>query len=177
MLLRPRPIHIDDELSLYPLSLEHEGRVRELIEEDYDFLAQWVYWVAPDYIEKHLHQDTLDAIERFKKGTQYSFAMYWRGEMVGVVDAHNIIDQKEAEIGYWLIERARGYAIAPRSAEKLINLLREECGIPFVYLEVSKANEASIRVAEKLGFTRASEHRNEEYGVDEYRYERVLSKV
>ncbi|HYZ77359.1 MAG TPA: GNAT family N-acetyltransferase [Gaiellaceae bacterium] len=62
--------------------------------------------------------------------------------------------QAVAEVGYWVGRAARGRGCATRALRLLARWLFDEAGIERLQLQADLRNEASLRVAEKAGFTR-----------------------
>src|SRR5262249_24919937 len=72
--------------------------------------------------------------------------------IAGVVDIHP--DANQGEIGYALAPEARGRGIATRALELVTRYALEDLGLERVELPIATDNDASIRVAEKCGYTR-----------------------
>lgn len=72
--------------------------------------------------------------------------------IAGVVDIHP--DANQGEIGYALAPEARGRGLATRAVELVTSYALDELGLERVELQIATGNDASIRVAEKCGYTR-----------------------
>jgi RimJ/RimL family protein N-acetyltransferase len=72
--------------------------------------------------------------------------------IAGVVDLHPGANQ--GEIGYALAPEARGRGLATRALELVTRHALDELELERVELQISTDNDASIRVAEKCGYTR-----------------------
>jgi RimJ/RimL family protein N-acetyltransferase len=72
--------------------------------------------------------------------------------LAGVVDIH--VDANQGEIGYALAPEARGRGIATRALELVTRYALVDLGLDRVELQISTDNDASMRVAEKCGYTR-----------------------
>jgi RimJ/RimL family protein N-acetyltransferase len=72
--------------------------------------------------------------------------------IAGVVDIHPGANQ--GEIGYALAPEARGRGIATRALDLVTRYALEDLGLDRVELQIATDNDASIRVAEKCGYTR-----------------------
>ena len=57
-------------------------------------------------------------------------------------------------LGYWLLAAARGRGLASRAVELVVEWALAEPGVALLEALVEPWNEASIRVAERVGFTR-----------------------
>jgi RimJ/RimL family protein N-acetyltransferase len=86
-------------------------------------------------------------------GVQLSLAIEVDGTVVGGCDVDEL-DQPTPQLGYWLAVDARGQGLASRAGGLLVEWTAAELGITRLELEVEPDNAASIRVAERLGFSR-----------------------
>jgi RimJ/RimL family protein N-acetyltransferase len=76
------------------------------------------------------------------------------GELIGRIGLHNPEGWPALEVG-WLIERARwGEGLAPEGATAAIQFAFGQLGVSHISSMIRPLNQASIRVAEKLGMTR-----------------------
>jgi RimJ/RimL family protein N-acetyltransferase len=123
-----------------------------------DAMAYWLDRLPQPYTE----DDARDYIARGERA--------WRGDELetpfAVVDAqtgevlassgivwhdppHGI-----AEVGYWTRREARGRGVAPRAVRLLAGWVLTDLGFERLELRADTRNEASLRVAEKAGFTK-----------------------
>jgi RimJ/RimL family protein N-acetyltransferase len=63
-------------------------------------------------------------------------------------------DQGLADVGYWTARDARGRGVATRAVQLLAHWVLAELGFERLQLQADTRNTASIRVAEKAGFTK-----------------------
>jgi RimJ/RimL family protein N-acetyltransferase len=77
------------------------------------------------------------------------------GEPVGSIAIH-VTDPVfgNVEVGYWAAAKARGRGLTTRALELISHWAIEEVGAERVQLRADVHNTASLRVAEKAGFTR-----------------------
>ena len=71
--------------------------------------------------------------------------------MAALVQIH--LDLAEAEIGYIVAPEARGRGVAMRAVRLISHWAFEEVGLRRLEAWVDPANEPSVRVAERVGFT------------------------
>jgi RimJ/RimL family protein N-acetyltransferase len=69
-------------------------------------------------------------------------------------DAIHESDQPAGELSYWLVPAARGRGIARAAVEAMMNSVLPTTGLRSVVLDIEDDNEASLRLAERLGAER-----------------------
>jgi RimJ/RimL family protein N-acetyltransferase len=78
--------------------------------------------------------------------------------LVGIIGLKNInIDDRKANLGYWIGESFWGNGIASESVKLVINYAFSVLRLEEVYAYVYSQNKASMRVLEKNGMTKAGE--------------------
>ncbi len=80
-------------------------------------------------------------------------------EPVGLVNLQ-FRDDRTAAVAYSVFPQHRGRGIAPRAVRLVGPWARDELGVEELLLEAHDGNTASIRVAEKCGFSPADEHKD-----------------
>jgi ribosomal-protein-serine acetyltransferase len=145
---------IDDEITLI---LIHESdslavRYAELVNENHDYLAQWLSW--PKYCTHpgDFGAFIKDSSRKYKNGQAMNCAIEFRREIVGNV-GFNTIDhhRKVVEIGYWIGQKYQGNGIVTRSCRFLINYAFNELNMKKVKISAAKENRPSRAVCERLG--------------------------
>ena len=77
------------------------------------------------------------------------------GECVGEVGLSDIDPQRGAAlIGWWVAAEHRGRGHATAAVEAMVALAFEELGLRAVVAQIGADNDASVRVAEAVGFER-----------------------
>jgi [ribosomal protein S5]-alanine N-acetyltransferase len=76
------------------------------------------------------------------------------GGIVAILQLQDELRRGTAELGYWLIECARGNHLAARAVALLATWALSECGLDRLEALVEPDNEASQRVLERVGFQR-----------------------
>ncbi|MGE5822907.1 MAG: GNAT family N-acetyltransferase [Nitrososphaerota archaeon] len=78
--------------------------------------------------------------------------------LVGIISLKNIdVDNKNANLGYWIGELYWGNGIASESVALFINCAFSVLGLEEVYAYVYSENKVSMRVLEKNGMTKKGE--------------------
>lgn len=74
------------------------------------------------------------------------------GYPAGMIDLHNLIQNKKGEIGYWLSSKFQGRGIVTRSVTELCQYAFNELNLQYVDLIAAVQNGPSSRVAEHANF-------------------------
>jgi RimJ/RimL family protein N-acetyltransferase len=129
--------------------------VRPLVEADAPALADAARDPLIPYYTSVPENYTLADAEEFIGRGDNQFAIVDAGtdEVLGVV-GFILMNHSKGHFGYWVGKDARGRGVATRALRLLTRWAAEEHGLARLQLIVEPENVASIRVAEKAGFTR-----------------------
>jgi len=146
---------IDNEISLRLIEPQHAGELYTVIDTNRDVILPWMRWVnevtdvaaVSDYIRQWL-------IQTSETGC-LSLGVELKGELVGAVfHVRPDLTNKQVEIGYWLAKSARGRGVVTRAVRALCDITFRDLGFNRINVRVAPENNASLAVAERLGFTR-----------------------
>jgi RimJ/RimL family protein N-acetyltransferase len=150
----PDPPLDDGIVRLEPLGPAHLGGMRGL-GDDPD-VARFTSVRAP--LTEERARSWLDRyVEGWREGTLGGFAIEpsGGGEFLGFIAVVRYdAEGREAEIGYIVAPAARGRGVAARALKLLSDWCLGPLRLERVELRIDVANEASLRVAEKLSFVR-----------------------
>jgi RimJ/RimL family protein N-acetyltransferase len=128
-----------------------------VIDESRHHLRRWTPWVAgdPDPADGlgdiEWRRGWLACIEQtFDDGEAYDYAISDGDVLVGGCSLHAL--DEGPLVGYWIHPAHTRRGHATRATRGLIGLARQ-LGFPRIQLRCDAANEASARVARRLGFT------------------------
>ncbi|HMT73918.1 MAG TPA: GNAT family protein [Chitinophagaceae bacterium] len=97
--------------------------------------------------------DFYERIWRDKTGCWWKIVEVQTGKAVGACGMNNYeADHKKAEIGYWLLPSSQKKGIMQEVLPVMIKYLFSEWQLNRLEAVIEKGNEASCRLAEKLGF-------------------------
>ncbi len=84
------------------------------------------------------------------------FAVTWDDELVGMLTVNGITwgSARWATMGYWISRSHAGRSITPTAVALVSDHLLTTTGLHRVEIAIRPENAASLRVVEKLGFTR-----------------------
>lgn len=149
----PAPVPLTDGRLL--LRLPEERDVPEITRacQD-DELARWIPVPVP-YAEDHARQFVADRPEKWQDDHgEMTLAVTGAddGRLLGMVGLH-ARDETMREIGYWTAPWARGQGVMTDAARLMCRFGFEVLGLERIEWWAAVGNDASRRVAEKLGFT------------------------
>ena len=118
-------------------------------------LERWTPWVLSG-------SDTIDALraklqgyaDSFSTGVEWRYAMIHRddGQILGGASLHPRIGPGAIEIGYWVATPATGQGYATEAAAALTAEALRSDDIARIEIRCDPANEASMRVPQRLGY-------------------------
>ena len=127
------------------------------VAESWEELHRWMQWAEdPNLL-------TAERIEMRNRQVMASYPLGQAVEWIGVEIAtgqpvvwcglHNIDwEARQCETGYWVRSNAQGRGFATEAANAMVRYAFRGLGMRRVGLTHSRGNEASRRIAEKLGF-------------------------
>jgi ribosomal-protein-serine acetyltransferase len=138
------------ELEVRPYTLDDVPAMHEAIVESLDHLRPWMPWVALEPLT--LPERTAMVRRWLDEGTE-NLVIVVDGIYAGGTGLHNRIGPTGREIGYWVRASMIGRGIATEAARQLTERAFAIPGVEHVEIHHDKANLASRRVPEKLGYT------------------------
>jgi ribosomal-protein-serine acetyltransferase len=147
-------LYVDDELALAPLTQRDAPALHALIAADRARLAPWLPWAAAQNEVQTREFITHRALPALLAGRGFEAGIFWRGALVGAIGLHEVRERpRRGAIGYWLAAEAEGHGVVTRSARALIAKAFGDLGFARLELRAQPANQRSLRVAERLGFS------------------------
>ena len=143
-------------LTLRPLRMRDAKAWRETRLRNDEWLRPWEA-TAPQMSAERAPTFT-DMVRRLRddarEGRGMPFAVLLDGQFVGQlsVGAISLGSYRGCFIGYWIDSQVAGQGLIPTAVAMATDHLFNTCGLHRVELAIRPENQASIRVAEKLGF-------------------------
>jgi len=104
------------------------------------------------YIAKIEQLERTDALD-LRVADRWAWVVALDGDPVGAIGAAARHVPRMAELGYWVVPRARGCGVAKAAVAQAVGLLFAD-GVERIQATVEPWNEASRRTLEGAGFTR-----------------------
>ena len=133
--------------------------LHDAIVESTEHLRPWMPWIAAEPLtvddREALITDVFAA--GWRNESDFVYGMFEGARLVGCCGLHasNVVDG--LEIGYWVRFSDTGRGLATATARLLCDAAFQIDGITSVEIHHDRANTASGRIPEKLGFTLARE--------------------
>jgi RimJ/RimL family protein N-acetyltransferase len=150
----PDPPLSDGIVSLRPWMLDDVPAIATACNDPE--IAHWIHQLPSPYTETDAREYVLSTEAAWGDRIGAFFAVVERasGQVVGSIALH-VIDRELAnlEVGYWTAAPARGRGLTTRALMLISGWALGEGGAERVQLRADVRNAASLRVAEKAGFT------------------------
>ena len=140
-------------LALEPIQHRHDDDLQEAVIASMPELERWMPW-APGHTLATQREFVDRALEAREDGSEHHFAIVLDGRAIGTVGL-----RRQApgvyEIGYWIRSDCAGRGYMTEAAQAVVDLAFTRLGAQRLILNAGVDNTRSLRVAAKLGFTRA----------------------
>ena len=147
-----------DEFVLRRYQVEDASALADAVSESLEHLRPWMPWIA---LEPTTLKDRVKLFAQWDRdwseGVQYSYGMFRETRVVGGAGLMRRIATDGLEIGYWVHVEFVGRGFATRAAGVLTTLGLSLSGVSHIEIHHDKANVASGRVPQKLGFDMVGE--------------------
>src|ERR1700752_4795137 len=143
---------VDADIILRPFHIEDSVQLHEAVRESLNELNPWMSWAREDYTELTARQYITITRARWEERTLFSFAITRNDEILGgctLSSIHPIYHY--CNVGYWVRTSCHGQGIAGRAAKLVTRFGFENLGLIRAEIVVAVGNQASMRVAEKIG--------------------------
>lgn len=146
-------IHLTDaEILLRPFRLDDAPGLCYAVRESLRELSPWMSWATDAYGEQTAREYITIARARWEEHTFYAFAVLRGGDLLGACTLSSIHPIYHfCNLGYWVRTSCHGQGIAGRAAKLTARFAFEHLGLIRVEIVIAVGNQASLRVAEKIG--------------------------
>ncbi|MGB7860630.1 MAG: GNAT family protein [Acidimicrobiia bacterium] len=121
-------------------------------------LNQWLPWARMDYTSGDTSAFIRESLQAWKEDRAWDYSIRLRDEPsrhLGNISIWTVSKLgKIAEIGYWVRSDETSRGICTEAMDRLLLEAYDSLGYHKVILRIAVGNDASDRVAQKLGFTR-----------------------
>ena len=130
--------------------------LKDALDSSLDHLRPWMPWA---HEEPQSLEEKVKLLRKFRGsfdlGQDFVYGIFTsdEAEAVGGTGLHTRVGAGALEIGYWIRESRVRAGLATEAAAALTRVAFEICGVDRVEIRVDPANEASMAIPKKLGFT------------------------
>jgi ribosomal-protein-serine acetyltransferase len=139
-------------------TLDDVPAMHQAILESLEHLRPWMPWVA---LEPLTLDQRVALVENWLEAGTENRVIVVDGKYAGGTGLHDRIGPTGREIGYWVRASLAGQGIATEAARQLTEQAFAIPGVDHVEIHHDKANVASRRVPEKLGYVLVREVEDE----------------
>lgn len=161
----PRPQLKSHRITLQRFSRRDASTLDKAIRESLPDLNQWLPWARMDYTNADTTAFIRESIQAWKDERAWDYSIrdnedpkrhignisFWTVSKLG----------KIAEIGYWVRSGDTSRGVCSEAVGLLVEEVFNSLGYHKIVLRIAVGNDASDRVAEKLGFTKEGVLREE----------------
>lgn len=145
-------------LELRPFKRRDLDSLLDAVRVSLPTLTEWLPWAHMTYGRRDGLIFLRDSMAAWGEGRAYDFTIRSRehpDHHLGNVSIWYTSRQSSVgEVGYWIRSDEAGKGIATEAAARALEIGFDELELHRILLRIAVGNEASQRVAEKLGFTR-----------------------
>jgi len=153
----PRRIEVPP-LTLRLWTLADLDEMDRAITESIEHLRPWLPWAANEPIGRSARAELIVTfLAQWETGEQYPYALFVGDEAVGGSGLHTRVGPGGFEIGYWVHPAWTGRGLATLACRAQTDAAFDLPDIDRVEIHHDKANVASRRVPEKLGYSLVAE--------------------
>jgi len=161
----PRPLLENETLRLQRFARRDGQTLDEAIRASLPDLNQWLPWARLDYTQSDTTSFIRESLQAWKEERAWDYSIRSKDDLrhhIGNISFWTVSKLgKIAEIGYWVRSDETSRGVCSGAVELLLEEVFNSMGYHKVVLRIAVGNDASDRVAEKLGFTREGVLREE----------------
>lgn len=129
----------------------------EAVQASLPALNEWLPWAHPGYRKEDASAYIRDSIEAWKEQKAFDWAIRRRTDPrrhIGNISTWMVSRlTRTGEIGYWIRTEDTNQGLAAEATKAIMKVGFQEFGFHKITLRIAVGNDASGRVAEKLGFS------------------------
>lgn len=144
----------DGVVHVRPYEFGEDEALHNAVHESLAELSPWMSWATPGYTREVARNFITVTRAEWSRGTLYSFAIIdvKTGEFLGGCGLSHIHPiYRFCNLGYWVRTSKHGKGIAGRAATLIARYAFERLKLIRTEIVIAAGNEASRRVAEKVG--------------------------
>lgn len=161
----PRALLETDRLTLQRFTRRDASTLDDAIRASLTELNQWLPWARMDYTTGDTSAFIRESVQAWKEDRAWDYSIRLSSDPsrhLGNVSLWTVSKLgKIAEIGYWVRSDETSKGICTEAVDRILEEAFTALGYHKTVLRIAVGNDASDRVAQKLGFTREGVLREE----------------
>lgn len=149
---------LTDRLVLRRFARKDAESIVEAVHGSLPDLTRWLPWAHAGYAKDDAAAYIRDSSQSWKEGRAFDYAIRSPNDPshhLGNISVWHVSRLgRIGEIGYWVRTDATSKGIASEGTDAMLSLGFSTLNLHKITLRIAVGNDASVRVAEKLGFTR-----------------------
>ncbi len=168
----PKPkkvLKVNESISLHLPETKMAQELFALVDQERDFLGEWLIWVKKTKSVK----DTLTFLKEagiFNRGGQQLITLIkYNNKIVGSLGFVKLDKvNKNGEIGYWISQKMQGKGIITKACNRLIEYAFNHLSLNRITIKTDTQNSKSKAVPNRLGFTYEGTLREDRFRKDHF---------
>ena len=145
---------VREEVELRLLEERHVPAIFSLIEQDRDYLREWLPWVDRTVSAEDTLAFVHRSLEQFASNQGFNAGIWNQSRLCGVIGFHKVDWlNRRAEIGYWLGKMFQGQGLMTDACRAMIRHAFLEWDLNRLEIRCASGNVGSCAIAKRLGFT------------------------
>lgn len=162
-------IRINNNIDLELTAPKHAAGLFLAVDANREHLSRFLPWVSNMQSVTDFEKYIANCQRLHQQGAEVSFVIISGNEVIGRIGLHHMnVQNKNGEIGYWLIKGVEGKGIITKSCEALISFGFKELGLQRIAIKSAVQNIRSQAIPRNLGFTKEGILRQAELVNDQF---------
>jgi len=152
------------QVDIRPFKLSDAGELQRAVLNSVGHIGPWLDWCTPSYVLKDAQDWVAESMALWQQGRAFRWVMLAedKQQILGSVEVEvPTLEAPVGRMGYWVRHNATGKGVCSQGAAQALDWAFKSLVLQRVELFIQPANQASIRVALKLGAEFLDEQNNE----------------
>ena len=152
------------QVDIRPPKPSDAGELQHAVLNSVGHIGPWLDWCTPRYVLSDARDWVAESMVLWQQGRAFRWVMLAedKQQILGSVEVQvPTLEAPVGRMGYWVRHSATGQGVCSQGAAQALDWAFKSLGLQRVELFIQPANQASIRVALKLGAEFLDEQNNE----------------
>lgn len=163
-------LYVSDDIEIRPLNESHATELFGLINDNREYLREWLTWVDATTTEDDIRGNIIKAANNINDRVSIDLGIFFGNKLIGKIGTHQIVwETKRTKIGYWISQGYSGRGIVTQSVSAFLDYLFDQLGLNHITIRMQPENRGSRNIPLRLGFMREGLIRDEALVNGEYK--------